>query len=126
MTTIHAVEKPRIRLEDIRITFPRTDGTELLVLNGVSLDVGIGEFVAVVGPSGCGKSTILRAISGLLTPSSGRVFIDEQEVAGTPDHVGFMFQKDALLPWLTVTGNINVGWNSEACRPASAGSDAGS
>lgn len=99
----------RVRIDDLHIAFPRPDGTTLQVVNGITFDVAIGEFVAVVGPSGCGKSTILRAVSGLLTPSSGRVRVDGEIVAGAPPQVGFMFQKDALLPWLTVAGNIAVG-----------------
>lgn len=101
--------RPRAALKDLCISFPRPDMLPLEVVSGISLDVAEGEFVAVVGPSGSGKSTILRAISGLLKPSGGQVEVDGKAVTGPPPKVGFMFQKDALLPWRTVAQNIRVG-----------------
>jgi NitT/TauT family transport system ATP-binding protein len=100
---------PRVSISGLRIGFPRADGSWLDVVSGISFDVAVGQFVAVVGPSGCGKSTILRAVSGLLAPAGGSVRVDGATVAGVPPQVGFMFQKDALLPWLTVSNNIMVG-----------------
>ncbi|MGX1307160.1 NitT/TauT family transport system ATP-binding protein [Amorphus suaedae] len=97
------------KLRDLRIAFPRPDDDPLLVIDGISLSVGEGEFVAVVGPSGSGKSTILRAMCGLLAPQSGDVIVNGRHVTETPAEVGFMFQKDALLPWRTVAENIRVG-----------------
>lgn len=97
------------KLRDLRIAFPRPDDDPLLVIDGISLSVAEGEFVAVVGPSGSGKSTILRAMCGLLKPQSGDVVVNGQHVIETPAEVGFMFQKDALLPWRTVAQNIRVG-----------------
>ena len=79
------------------------------VLTGLDLDVHEGEFVAVVGPSGCGKSTVLKLISGLAHPSAGTVKVRGNSVTRTPEGVGFMFQRDALLPWATVADNIAVG-----------------
>jgi NitT/TauT family transport system ATP-binding protein len=74
------------------------------VLEGVNLDVPAGKFVSLVGPSGSGKTSILRAITGLLTPRSGRVdLLDDQK------SVGFLFQDDALLPWRTVRQNVALG-----------------
>jgi NitT/TauT family transport system ATP-binding protein len=67
------------------------------------------EFVALVGPSGSGKSTILRAIAGLNAVESGVISVDGVKVDGPPEHIGFMFQRDTLLPWLTVRENIEVG-----------------
>ncbi|MGR7994502.1 MULTISPECIES: ABC transporter ATP-binding protein [unclassified Xanthobacter] len=100
---------PRAELANLRIAFPRPDAPPLEVISGVSLQVGEGEFVAVVGPSGSGKSTILRAICGLLKPAGGEVRVNGTRVTTPPPHVGFMFQKDALLPWRTVADNIKVG-----------------
>jgi NitT/TauT family transport system ATP-binding protein len=108
----------RVRLDNLRITYPRVGETPLEVVSGVTFDIGVGEFVAVVGPSGSGKSTILRAISGLLKPSGGSVQVDGTEVTGPPPHVGFMFQKDALLPWLTVAENVAVGCELAGTPPA--------
>jgi ABC-type nitrate/sulfonate/bicarbonate transport system ATPase subunit len=78
-------------------------------LSEVTLEVGAGEFVAVVGPSGCGKSTLFNVISGLLKPSAGRVLLDGADVTARTGHVGYMLQKDLLVPWRTVTGNIVLG-----------------
>jgi NitT/TauT family transport system ATP-binding protein len=80
---------------------------KLEVLHDVDFALRDGEFLSIVGPSGCGKSTILRLISGLVQPSQGRIDVAPRD--GKPAHVGFMFQRDALLPWATVSDNIAVG-----------------
>ena len=85
------------------------DYGRLPVLRDVSLALGHGEFISIVGPSGCGKSTLLKLISGLERPAKGRIILDGEEVRGTPPKVGFMFQRDTLLPWATVAQNIAVG-----------------
>ncbi|CAN7720513.1 ATP-binding cassette domain-containing protein [Variovorax sp. LjRoot175] len=69
----------------------------LTALDGISLDVRPGEFVSILGPSGCGKSTFLRCVAGLETISDGELRVDDRPVAGPPDHVGMVFQRDALL-----------------------------
>ncbi|MBP1845728.1 NitT/TauT family transport system ATP-binding protein [Rhizobium petrolearium] len=99
----------RAELRDLQISFRLPDMSTLDVISGISMTVSEGEFVAVVGPSGSGKSTILRALCGLLKPSGGHVAVDGVPVSSPPPGVGFMFQKDALLPWRTVAGNIRVG-----------------
>jgi sulfonate transport system ATP-binding protein len=78
-------------------------------LEGVSLEVGPGEILAIVGGSGCGKSTMLRAISGLDTPSQGVVLLDGTPVLGPHPKIGIIFQEPRLLPWLTVAGNVGFG-----------------
>jgi sulfonate transport system ATP-binding protein len=78
-------------------------------LDGVSLEVGPGEILAIVGGSGCGKSTMLRAISGLDTPSQGVVLLDGTPVLGPHPKIGIIFQEPRLLPWLTVAGNVGFG-----------------
>ncbi len=75
-------------------------------LSETDLDISDGEFVSVVGPSGCGKSTMFNIIAGVLEPSSGNVLIDGRDVTGQSGHVGYMLQKDLLLPWRTVLENI--------------------
>ncbi len=88
----------------------------LPVLNGVSLTVGPGEIVCLLGPSGSGKTTLLRIASGIARPTSGRVLIDGQEMAGPSQFVppeqrsvGLMFQDFALFPHLTVEDNVAFG-----------------
>ncbi|MDB5601677.1 MAG: nitrate/sulfonate/bicarbonate transporter ATP-binding protein [Xanthobacteraceae bacterium] len=78
-------------------------------LDGISLEVGPGEILAIVGGSGCGKSTMLRAISGLDTPSQGVVMLDGMPVLGPHPKIGIIFQEPRLLPWLTVAGNVGFG-----------------
>ena len=78
-------------------------------LEGVNFSVGPGEIVAIVGGSGCGKSTLLRAISGLDTPSQGRVMLDGEKVDRPHEKIGIIFQEPRLLPWLTVAGNVGFG-----------------
>jgi len=81
----------------------------MTALAPTSLDIRAGEFVCVVGPSGCGKSTLFNLISGVLTPDGGKIFIDGADVTSRSGHVGYMLQKDLLLPWLTVIDNIVLG-----------------
>lgn len=73
----------------------------VLVLDGIDLEVATGEFVTVLGASGCGKSTLLRLLAGLDCPTSGEV----QVTGGQP---ALMFQESALMPWLTVQGNLHL------------------
>ncbi|MDW5443017.1 ABC transporter ATP-binding protein [Polaromonas sp. SM01] len=80
--------------------------TPLTALDGISLDIRPGEFVSILGPSGCGKSTFLRCIAGLEDISSGSLKADGREISGPPDHVGMVFQRDALLEWRTIERNI--------------------
>src|SRR5450631_227856 len=78
-------------------------------LDDVSFSVGPGEIVAIVGGSGCGKSTLLRAVSGLDTPSQGRVLLDGVPITKPHEKIGIIFQEPRLLPWLTVAGNVGFG-----------------
>ncbi|GHJ44284.1 ABC transporter ATP-binding protein [Catellatospora sp. TT07R-123] len=88
---------PALALESVGMHYP----TGTTALDGVSLRVGDGEFVAVVGPSGCGKSTLLRLAAGLLTPTTGTV-------ARSAARLGFVFQDPTLLPWRTVRRNVEL------------------
>jgi len=75
----------------------------------VSLVVPAGRFVSLIGPSGCGKSTIFNIVAGLQEPTEGRVMIDGEDATGTIGRVGYMLQKDLLLPWRTVLDNVILG-----------------
>jgi len=75
-----------------------------------SLDIQRGELMCLIGPSGCGKSTLLNIIGGLLTPTSGKVFVGDTEVRGPlPHEIAYVFQENALFPWSTVIENVNLG-----------------
>ncbi|HEX4411410.1 MAG TPA: ABC transporter ATP-binding protein [Xanthobacteraceae bacterium] len=75
----------------------------------VALTIEQGRFVSIIGPSGCGKSTIFNIIAGLQEPSGGQVLIDGTAATGTIGRVGYMLQKDLLLPWRTVLDNVVLG-----------------
>ena len=77
-----------------------------------------GEFVAVVGPSGCGKSTILNLVAGLDRPSEGRILLNGVPVEGPNPSVGFMLQKDLLLPWRTIVHNVEFGLEARSISRA--------
>jgi NitT/TauT family transport system ATP-binding protein len=94
----------KLRAENVHHNFGAT-----AALAPTTLEVEDGEFASIVGPSGCGKSTLFNIISGLLLPTAGRVFLDEHDVTGQTGRVGYMLQKDLLLPWRTVTQNIVLG-----------------
>lgn len=81
----------------------------LTAVQGIDFKVADKEFVAVVGPSGCGKSTILSMTAGLYQPSAGEVLVSGEVVRKPNPHVGFMLQKDLLLPWRTILKNVEFG-----------------
>jgi NitT/TauT family transport system ATP-binding protein len=93
-------------------------GSRLTAIERVSMTVRDGEFVAVVGPSGCGKSTILNLVSGLDKPSEGRILLNQVPVEGPNPSVGFMLQKDLLLPWRTIVHNVEFGLEARSISRA--------
>ena len=86
-----------LSFDDIGMIFP--DGTE--ALRNISFELSKGEFVTIVGPSGCGKSTLLKIASGLLEPTNGSVEVDRERL-------GYVFQDATLLPWRTVSKNVEL------------------
>src|SRR5580693_7132018 len=99
---------PKLCVADVSMTFKTPTGA-FHALAPVTLSIPQGRFVSLIGPSGCGKSTIFNIIAGLLQPSGGRVFIDGIDATGTIGRVGYMLQKDLLLPWRTVLDNVILG-----------------
>lgn len=88
---------------------PTHVGERFVVLDDISLEFEEGEMVCLLGPSGCGKSSLLRIIAGFDTPSSGKVIVNNKVVKGpSPDNI-FVFQQCALLPWMNVWQNVELG-----------------
>jgi NitT/TauT family transport system ATP-binding protein len=99
---------PKLALHDIRKSFPARSGS-VPVLGGLSFDIPEGDFVSIIGPSGCGKTTIFNIIAGLVAPDAGTLAYEGQPVSGLRGRVGYMMQKDLLLPWRTVLDNVVLG-----------------
>lgn len=98
-----------VRLAGVEKSFPRPGGKPLAVLEGVDLALARGEILGVLGRSGSGKSTLLRIIAGLTPASGGAVTFKGRPVTGPPPGVAMVFQSFALMPWLTVLENVQLG-----------------
>jgi putative ABC transport system ATP-binding protein len=105
-----------LETENLVMTY-RVGKVDVPALRGVSLDVQEGEFVAIMGPSGCGKSTMLHLLGGLLTPTTGRIIVDGEDMTAASDarrtdirrrKIGFVFQRFNLFPTLTAEGNLRL------------------
>ena len=94
--TLHAVTK----------RYRTALGGEVQALNEIDLSIVAGEFVSIVGPSGCGKSTLLMLVCGLIPPTTGAIRVGDRTVKGAVDNVAIVFQRDVLLDWRTVLGNV--------------------
>ncbi len=95
-----------IRIDDVTHEFRSSDRSVVTALSNVSIEVKRTEFVSIIGPSGCGKSTILRLVSGLLLPSSGRINVFGLQVTEPRNDIALVFQRPTLLPWLKVVDNV--------------------
>lgn len=97
--------KPALLVENLCVSFLENDGT-FEVLDDISFSIEPFSFVSIIGPSGGGKSTLLKALSGLKTPSSGKVLISSNDPNKKNTKVGMVFQKSNLMPWRTALQNI--------------------
>lgn len=102
---------PALSLSNITVTFAARDAAakSYTAVRDTTLTVEAGEFVSVVGPTGCGKSTLLNIAAGLLGASAGSVQSLGAPLAGINRDAGYMFQADALLPWLSAFDNVALG-----------------
>lgn len=100
---------PIIEIVNIQKSFKKGDRQELLVLDHINLKMYEGEIIAILGKSGSGKSTLLRIIAGLIEPSNGNIFYRGKPVHGPARGISMVFQTFALLPWLTVLQNVELG-----------------
>ena len=97
--------------------FYDTKSGPLHALDNYSMSVEDGEFVCVVGPSGCGKTTLLWSMAGLHGMTSGEVLLDGEPVTGPHPQIGMVFQEANLLPWRTLTKNINLPFEIKGEKP---------
>lgn len=97
-----------ISVDGVSKTYLTRRGEPQPALQAVSLEIGTGDFIALVGPSGCGKSTLLSIMAGLLSPSEGEVRIGGELVARPYPYVGMVFQKDLLFDWRSVLDNVLI------------------
>jgi NitT/TauT family transport system ATP-binding protein len=98
---------PLLSVQSVKRDF-NVRGKNVLALDTVDLALDEGEFVTVVGPSGCGKSTLLNLVVGLLAPSAGQILFRGRPVDGINPEIGYVTQKDNLLPWRTLIQNVEL------------------
>ena len=97
------VSPPFLKVEGLSKTYP---GSNTPVFEQIHFGIAKGEFVCIIGHSGCGKTTILNVLAGLEQASDGLVFMDQRQISGPSLDRGVVFQSHALMPWLTVLGNV--------------------
>jgi ABC-type nitrate/sulfonate/bicarbonate transport system ATPase subunit len=105
----------KLLIEQVAVDFVTPNG-RFEALAPVDLAIGAGRFITLIGPSGCGKSTLFNVIAGLLAPNGGHVRIDGEDVSGLIGRVGYMLQKDLLLPWRTVLDNVALGMEIQGVK----------
>lgn len=103
------MSEPVIEIIEVQKSFSKSDRQELLVLDDINLTLNAGEIVAVLGKSGSGKSTLLRIIAGLIGASAGKIKYRGKSISGPARGIAMVFQTFALLPWMTVLQNVELG-----------------
>ena len=97
-----------LSVDNIQMIY-QTPTEETLAVQDVSFGVDKGQFVSLVGPSGCGKSTLLGCIAGLQKQQKGSITLQGQDIANQQHRIGYMLQRDNLLPWRSVWRNVTIG-----------------
>lgn len=113
-----AASEGQIFIKGVHKYFRDSQGSPVVALNNVNLEIKPGEFVCLLGPSGCGKSTLLRLIAGLDVPGKGEIYIDDERVAAPHFSRGLVFQDPTLFPWLTIRQNVAVGLDARGILAA--------
>ncbi len=96
-------------IDDVSMRFELPNGGAVQALKNVSLELKKGELMSVLGPSGCGKTTLLNIVAGFLSPTEGKVILNEHDVSGPAAERGMVFQQGALFEWMNVRKNIAFG-----------------
>lgn len=107
-TAAKAEAKPIAQLENVRLIYHEPHA-ETAAVEGMTISVPKGEFVAIVGPSGCGKTSILSMLAGIVRPSEGSVEVLGRAPDAKANRIGYMLQRDQLLDWRTIEGNVLLG-----------------
>src|SRR6201998_311984 len=107
-----------VKVAHVCKSFSGAGGDPLRVLDDIELDLRGGEIVALLGRSGSGKSTLLRIIAGLIAPTSGSVCYRGTELNGANPGTAMVFQTFALMPWLTILDNVELGLAARGVSPA--------
>jgi len=102
---VDTAKLPRVTFEQVSHRYPRMEGP---VLEGIDFQANDGDFIGLIGPSGCGKSTMLKLLSGLTCPTSGRIDLHGMKPEEVRREQAFVFQDATLLPWLTVRKNVEL------------------
>jgi NitT/TauT family transport system ATP-binding protein len=97
-----------IDVRDMGVTFG-ANGSQVIAVENVSLNVQPGEFVSLIGPSGCGKSTLLSIVAGFMKPTRGAATLDGKAITKPGSDRGVVFQQYSLFPWLSVRKNVEFG-----------------
>lgn len=103
------MKEPKVvEIKNVSMNYHTLDG-ETVAIKDISFDVYNGEIIGIVGPSGCGKSTLLSIVAGLIKPTRGNVYINNQKVNGPSKNIGYMFQMDHLFEWRNILDNVLIG-----------------
>jgi len=109
-------DKGQIDVRNVGVVYG-SDGSSVVAVNDVDLNVKPGEFVSLIGPSGCGKSTILNIVAGFAQPTSGEATLDGKKITKPSSERGVVFQQYSLFPWLSVRKNVEFGLKMAGVDP---------
>ena len=98
-----------LEVNDLSMIYQVPDGSSVEALKNVSFSLNVGEFLTVLGPSGCGKTTLLNILAGFLSPTSGKISFNGQEIIKPDPKIGMVFQQGALFEWMSVAQNVGFG-----------------
>ena len=99
----------KIEIEKVTKIYNKSGKSDHIVLEDVTFSIDDGDFIIILGESGCGKTTLLNMLAGLELPTSGKIYVDGEEISGIHPSRSILFQQPTLIPWLTVKENVAYG-----------------